>query len=238
MSNGDDDGASVQGGCGVDLVKFALQVVAKYVRHVLAREPEVCGGALLELLLQEQERVALEHRVPEVQYADEAAWPVVLHPAEVEVVADDGHGQGPLDGREPLLDGALQLGLALDEERVTDDALLLEELLEARVQLGVGRQHDVAREPHLPEGPHEPGGVPGGGGGGARSQMNTNALRNDEAYSCMFAPGAPKPRSPCSLDHHCINRRGTAAKTALSLSLICSRSPPLPITSRSGERRS
>jgi hypothetical protein len=41
-------------------------------------------------------------------------------PAEVEVVADDRHGQGAFDGFKPLLDGALQLRFALHEEWVAN----------------------------------------------------------------------------------------------------------------------
>lgn len=56
---------------------------------------------------------ATHYRVAEVEDGHERLLRVVLHPAQVQVVPDDGHGQGAFDRHEPLFDCALQFRLAL-----------------------------------------------------------------------------------------------------------------------------
>ena len=86
----------------------------------------------------------MKYRVSKIQNHHKAVRIIVLHPAEVEIVPYDGHGQRTLDLGEPTLDRTLKLALALYEERVGDHVVFLQERFQLLVDRRRGGQHNVA----------------------------------------------------------------------------------------------
>lgn len=60
------------------------------------------------------------YRVPEIEHGSERSVGVMLQPVQVQIVPNNRHRQRALDGHEPFLNRALELGLAFHVQRVAN----------------------------------------------------------------------------------------------------------------------